>query len=203
MDKATATLLENIQKRSGKTLDELTALVRNSGVTKHGQAVAMLKETLGMGHGDANMVAHLTFSPERIYGTAGGPADSASTGSAGEGSAPASVDAELDRIYTGPKAVLRPIHERVMKEIAKFGAFELAPKKTYISLRRRKQFATAGPATNTRLEVGLNMKGVKGTSRLEALPPGGMCQYKVRLEKPDDVDAELLSWIKAAFDSAG
>ncbi len=203
MDKATETLLANIQKRSGKTLDELTALVRHSGVTKHGQAVAMLKETLGMGHGDANMVAHLTFSPERIYGSAAGPGGSATTGEAGGARAAASVDAELDRIYTGPKAALRPIHERVMNEIAIFGDFELAPKKTYISLRRKKQFATVGPATNTRVEVGLNMKGIQGTSRLEALPPGGMCQYKVRLERTEEVDAELVGWIRMAFDTAG
>ena len=203
MDKAIGTQLENIQKRTGKTLDELTTLVRNSGLTKHGQAVAMLKETLGMGHGDANMIAHLTFSPERIYGTAGGSTAAASTGSAGGGAEAASVDAELDRIYTGPKAALRPIHERVMKEIEKLGDFELAPKKTYISLRRKKQFATVGPATNTRVEVGLNMKGVTGTSRLEALPPGQMCQYKVRLEKAEDVDAELIAWIRTAYGGAG
>ena len=202
MDKAIGTQLENIQKRTGKTLDELTTLVRNSGLTKHGQAVAMLKETLGMGHGDANMIAHLTFSPERIYGTAGGSTAAASTGSAGGGAEAASVDAELDRIYTGPKAALRPIHERVMKEIEKLGDFELAPKKTYISLRRKKQFATVGPATNTRVEVGLNMKGVTGTSRLEALPPGQMCQYKVRLEKAEDVDAELIAWIRTAYGGA-
>jgi hypothetical protein len=194
MDKATETLLANLQKRSGKTLDELTALVRNSGATKHGQAVAMLKETLGMGHGDANMVAHLTFSPERIYGTAG---DAAGAGSG------ASVDAELERIYSGPKAALRTIHERVMQEIEKLGEFEQAPKKTYISLRRKKQFVTVGPATNTRVEVGLNMKGVKGTSRLEALPPGGMCQYRVKLSAAAEVDAELLGWIRTAYDSAG
>ena len=193
MDKATETLLTNLQKRSGKTLDELTALVRNSGITRHGQAVTMLKDTLGMGHGDANMVAHLTFSPERVYGAA-----AASDASA----APASADAELDRIYTGPKAALRPIHERVMAEVSKFGEFEIAPKKTYLSLRRKKQFAMVGPATNTRVEVGLNMKDVKGTSRLEALPPGGMCQYKVRLEKAGDVDAELIKWIKLAYDGS-
>jgi hypothetical protein len=197
MDKATETLLANLQKRSGKTLDELTALVRNSGATKHGQAVAMLKETLGMGHGDANMVAHLTFSPERIYGTAPAAGDAAGAGSG------ASIDAELDRIYTGPRAALRPIHERVMKEIEKLGTFEQAPKKTYISLRRKKQFAMVGPATNTRVEVGLNMKDVKGTARLEALPPGGMCQYKVRLSAPSEVDAELVGWIRAAYEAAG
>jgi hypothetical protein len=74
---------------------------------------------------------------------------------------------------------------------------------TYVSLRRRKQFATIGPATTTQVEVGLNMKGVTPTGRLVQLPPKGMCDYKVRLASADEVDAELLGWIRKAFDAAG
>jgi len=67
-----------------------------------------------------------------------------------------------------------------MAAIAKFGDFQIAPKKANVSLRRKKQFALLGPATNARFEVGLNMKGVPGTDRLVEQPPGGMCQYKVK-----------------------
>ena len=38
--------------------------------------------------------------------------------------------------------------------------------------------------------------------RIEALPPGGMCQYKVKLTNPAEVDAELIGWIKKAYDEA-
>ena len=103
----------------------------------------------------------------------------------------------------GARAALRPIHDAVMAAIAKFGPFEEAPKKAYVSLRRQKPFAMVGPATNTRVEVGLNMKGVPGTDGLLELPPGGMCQYKVKLSQPGDVDAQLLGWIRQAYDSAG
>jgi hypothetical protein len=89
-----------------------------------------------------------------------------------------------------------------MTAVNAFGPFEIAPKKTYLSLRRKKQFATVGPATNSRVEVGLNMKGVKGTSRLEALPEGGMCQYRVKLTSPAEVDAELIAWIRTAYDAS-
>jgi hypothetical protein len=89
-----------------------------------------------------------------------------------------------------------------MPQVSQFGAFEIAPRKTYLSLRRSKQFATLGPATNTRVEVGLNMKGIKPTGRLEQLPPGGMCQYRVKLTAADQLNAELIGWIREAFEQS-
>jgi hypothetical protein len=89
-----------------------------------------------------------------------------------------------------------------MAAVTGFGEFEIAPKKTYLSLRRKKQFATVGPATNTRVEIGLNMKGVKATGLLEELPPGGMCQYRIKLTSPDQVDRQVLAWVRQAFDAS-
>ena len=102
-----------------------------------------------------------------------------------------SIDEIVSGFYPGPKARLRLIHDRVMAEINKFGEFEIAPKKTYLSLRRKRQFAMLGPATNSRVDLGLNMKGVPPTERLLEMPPGGMCQYQVRLSSEKDVDAEF------------
>jgi hypothetical protein len=109
----------------------------------------------------------------------------------------------LGEIYAGPKAALRPIHDRLMDGIGQFGAFEIAPKKGYVSLRREKQFAMIGPGANSRVDVGLNMKDVPAKGRLEAQPAGGMCQYKVKVTDPAQVDAELIGWIRRAYDSAG
>jgi hypothetical protein len=189
IEKAFATQLANIEKRTGKTLEELAAVVRSSGLAKHGEIRDMLKRELGMGHGDANTLVHHVLQ-------------SAGLGAAAPVQAPAN-DAAVDVLYSGAKASLRPIHEAIWAGITKFGPFEVAPKKTYLSLRRKKQFAMVGPATNTRVEVGLNMKGVAGTERLLEQPPGGMCGYKVKVTSPAEVDAELLGWIKRAYDGAG
>jgi Domain of unknown function (DUF5655)/Domain of unknown function (DUF4287) len=184
IDKALATQLANIEKRTGKTLAQLTTIVKNSGLTRHGELVAMLKQDLGMGHGDANTLVHHALK-------SAGP-------DAGDGATPEVLDA----IYTGAKTGLRPIHEALMAAIEEFGPFEISPKKGYVSLRGKKQFAMIGPATNTQVEIGLNMKGVKGTPRLIEQKPGGMCQYKVRIGNAKDVDAELLSWIRQAYDGS-
>ena len=186
LDKALATQLANIEKRTGKTLAQLAKIVKGSGLAKHGELVAMLKADLGMGHGDANTLVHHVKSD--------GASAAAASGKGG--------DAVIDEIYSGPKAALRPIHDALMKAIGKFGPFEIAPKKGYISLRGKKQFAMIGPGTNTRVDVSLNMKDVKGTARLEAQKPGGMCQYKVKVMTAAEVDKQLVAWIRQAYDSS-
>ena len=90
-----------------------------------------------------------------------------------------------------------------MLAIHKFGEFEEAPKKTYVSYRRKKQFAMIGPATNSRIELGLNVKSLTASERLQELPAGQMCNFKVKLSAVSEVDQELIVWIKAAYDAAG
>jgi hypothetical protein len=186
--KALETQLANIEKRSGRSLEELSTIIKSCGLAKHGEIRDMLKTKLKLGHGDANTLVHVVF---KSYGQRGAAGQTLST------------DLVVDGFYTGPKAELRPIHDKLMGEIRKFGSFEIAPKKTYLSLRRKKQFATIGPATNTRVDVGLNMKGVKPTGLLEQLPPGGMCQYRVKLTSPSEVTEEVIGWIRQAYVTSG
>jgi hypothetical protein len=182
VDQAYETQLKNIQIKTGQTLDQLSALIRKSELTKHGEIRDMLQRDLGLGYGDANMLANFYLK------SAAGPAPSGDA---------------LAVIYAGPKTELRPIHDRLMAAINKFGSFEIAPKKNYVSLRRKKQFAMIGPATQARVEVGINLKGLTPTARLTELPAGGMCQYKVNVTTAAQVDKELIDWIKQAYDNAG
>src|SRR3989304_1432280 len=113
-EKALETQLNNIQTRTGKTLDQLYAIIRKSGLTKHGEIRDMLKTDLGMGHGDANTLVHFYFKSD---GESAAKAKGAST------------DDVISEIYSGAKADLQRIHERLMTAINKFGPFEIAPKK--------------------------------------------------------------------------
>lgn len=186
LQKAAEKQLANLEIRSGKSLDELVAMLESSGLSKHGELRSFLKQELSMGHGDANAMVHYF----RNRGTA------LATPEKGSGD-------PLDEIYVGPKEALRPIHEALVRAMDQFGDYEAAPKKGYISYRRKKQLATVRPATKTRVDVGLNVKGLPATARLIELPPGGMCNYKIQLTRVDEVDEELLSWLRRAFDSAG
>jgi len=193
--KALATQLSNIEKRSGKSLQELTGIIQQSGLSKHGEIREMLKRDLGLGHGDANTLTHHAL---KMDGQSATTATTTTTAPTEDNS----VDEAVSILYSGAKAALRPIHEKLMTEITKFGEFDISPKKTYVSLRRKKQFAMIGPATNTRVEVGLNIKGLSPTDKLVEMPPHSMCNYKIKLTSEAEVDETLIAWIKLAFDAA-
>ena len=186
LDRAFQTQLDNIQKKTGKSLDELAAIVKQSGLTKHGEIRDYLKLELGLGHGDANALVHAVLQSDGQRAAAG-----------------KSSDAILDEIYSGAKAGMRPIHEKLMEEIKQFGEFETVPKKGYVSLRRKKQFAMLGPKTNTRLDVGINARELKKSARLLEQAKGSMCNYIVNVTDEQEVNPELIAWIKSAYESAG
>src|SRR5207247_2962222 len=106
------TQIDNIQKRTGKSLEELSTLVHKSDLSKHGEIREMLKEKLGLSHGDANALVHAIFQSDGQR--------------AAEGK---SADAVLDEIYSGAKAGFRSIHEKLINEINAFGEYEVVPKK--------------------------------------------------------------------------
>ncbi len=188
LDKARETQIRNIETKSGKSLDELRKVIQESGLAKHGEIRQMLINELGLTYGDANALAHFALN---------------SDGQRAAQASGASTEDLAGAIYSGKKAPLRPIHDKFMAAIQDLGPFEPVPKKGYFALRRKKQFAMVGPATNDRVEVGLNMKGVPATPRLAEMPAGGMCQYKVRVTDVDQVDDELIAWVRQAYESAG
>ena len=107
-------------------------------------------------------------------------------------------------VGVSPGSVERTIYDALIACVKKFGSdVEVSPKKTYVSLRRSKQFALFQPSTATRLDVGINLKGVKPAGRLEASGSfNAMVSHRVRVESVKDVDRELEGWLKQAYESA-
>ena len=182
-DEAMQTMIENLKKNTGKSLDQWVALAQKSKLTKHGEIVKFLKEEHGLSHGYANLVA------QKSLGTL---------------SADESSDDLLSGQYAGAKAGLRPIYDALAAEIAKFGSdVDFSAKKAYVSLRRSKQFGIIQPSTATRVDVGINLKGQAPTKRLEASGSfNAMVSHRVRLENKSQVDAELIRWLRSAYELA-
>jgi predicted transport protein len=105
--------------------------------------------------------------------------------------------------YKG-KEQLKPIYDKIIKSISKFGTdIEIAPKKAAVSLRRKRQFALIQPSTKTRIDLGLKIKDKEINGRLENSGPFGiMCTHRVKLSSPNEVDKEVLSWLKEAYEKA-
>lgn len=191
---AQLTQLKNIQVKTGQSLSNLHQALAKTGLVKVGEQRSWLMDTYKLGYGDANAVALFVGKI---------PAELADAPLSSAGPIAATEPDALGSLYTGPKAHLKPLHEAVMQQIRSFGPFEVAPKKTYVSLRRKKQFAMLGPATKDAIEIGLNAKNLPDDARLKMLAPGGMCQATTRISKLDEIDADLMGWLRQAFDAAG
>lgn len=178
-----ASMIENLKAKTGKSLDEWVAIAKKSKLAKHGEIVSFLKSEHELGHGYANLVAQKTL--------------------AGDAPEPGGDDLVAAQ-YAGGKAVLRPIYDALIAAVTKFGGdVEVSPKKTYVSLRRSKQFALIQPSTATRVDVGINLKGTPPASRLEASGSfNSMVSHRVRVEEKSGVDKELVGWLKQAYESA-
>lgn len=184
IDKALQTQIANIEQSTGKSLAEWTAIINGSGHSKHGDLVSFLKEKHGFTHGNANTLVHIARQSHA-----------------------GAAENETDWIgeqYKG-KENLKIWYDAIMASVNSFGNdVEIAPKKAYVSLRRKKQFAIIQPSTKDRLDVGLNIKGVAPSGIASAAGSwNAMCTHRIKVEHENMVGAELFNWIKQAYDQAG
>jgi hypothetical protein len=184
VDAALQSQIRNIETTYGKPLDHWFAVIDASGLTKHNLVVAMLKADHGLAHGAAHRVSLL--ARQRDDACVAAPPDPA------------------DALYAGAKAGLRPLHDALLGEIRALGTFDIAPKKGYLSLRRRKQFAMVQPSTASRIDLGLILPATPATGRLESAARfNPLFTHRVRITAATDLDDELRGWLATAYVLAG
>lgn len=183
-EEMTESMIANLREKTGKSLAEWLAVVKEGGFARHGEIVRHLKSKHGVTHGYANLIAQRALAPA--------------------GAAAPDGDELVEAQYAGPKAALRPVYEALIAAVRRFGGdVEIAPKKTYVSLRRSKQFGLIQPSAATRIDVGINLKGTAAKGRLEASGSfNAMVSHRVRVESTKEVDAELIGWLKKAYEVA-
>jgi len=179
MSQALQTMINNMPEKTGKSLAEWKEILKNKSFAKHGEAVKFLKEEHGVTHGFANTI--VTLSKE-------------------------SNDTADDLVvnqYQG-KENLIPIYEKLLTVVSSFGQDVVkTPKKNSVSIIRKRQFALIKPATKTRIDLGLKLKEKPTTERLQNSGPfGTMCTHRVQLQSVDQVDNELIEWLKEAYKMA-
>jgi hypothetical protein len=182
VEDAIATFERNIETQTGRALSAWVEAVRAQGLPRHGQMVAWLKTEHQLSHAHANHVAKRALEPAE----------------------PRSGDDPVAHLFADGKEGLRPIYDRLAAEVAAFGPdVELAPKKANVSVRRRKQFALIQPSTRTRVDLGL----ILGRAPRGRLEPSGsfnaMFTHRVKLAAPEEIDPEVIAWLREAYDAAG
>jgi predicted transport protein len=177
-------MIENLEKKSGKDLDEWIKIARSSKIEKHKALIKWLQDNHELTYGYGSLVARYARQSDEA----------------------AEVTSEdlIKSQYAGAKSSLKPIYDAIIKAVKKFGKdVEIAPKKKYVSLRRSKQFAIIQPSTKTRVDLGIKIKGIKPTKRLEEGDIwSGMVTHRVKIQEKVEVDSELIDWLRKAYEEA-
>lgn len=179
MEKALQTMIANMPEKTGKSLEEWKKILKGKSFEKHGEAMKFLKGEHGVTHGFANTIILLSkeshTSPEDL------------------------VNAQ----YKG-KEPLIPIYHRLIEVVRSLGPDVIqTPKKTSVSIIRKKQFALIKPSTKTRIDLGLKLRDRPVTDRLgNSGPFGTMCTHRVQLTTSAEVDDQLIEWLKEAYEQA-
>lgn len=111
----------------------------------------------------------------------------------------------IDKFFSGPKSKWQLTWDELMAAVMKFGpGVSLQPTDTYIGITRGgKKFAVVA-TTATRMDIGLKLKGEPPTDRLAASGSwNAMVTHRVQLTDGAEVDAQLLSWLRDAYDRIG
>ena len=179
MDKALQTMINNMPEKTGKSLKGWKIILKSKNFEKHGEAVKFLKTEHHVTHGFANTIVTLSKDNQK------------------------SPNDLLTNQYKG-KEDLIPIYQKLVDEILKFGSDIIkTPKKDSVSMIRKRQFALIKPATKIRIDLGLKIKNKPTTDRLENSGPfGTMCTHRVRLSRVNEVDTELVAWLKEAYEKS-
>ncbi|MDY7394843.1 DUF4287 domain-containing protein [Aureibaculum sp. 2210JD6-5] len=179
MDKALQTMIDNMPEKTGKSLEQWKRILQTKEFTKHSEAVKYLKSEHQVTHGFANTI--VTLSKDN-------------------NDAP---DDLVENQFKGKEGLL-PIYEKLITVVSNFGNdVTIAPKKTSVSIIRKRQFALIKPATKTRIDLGLKIKDKPTTDRLENSGPfGTMCTHRVQIHSTGEVDGQLINWLKEAYEQS-
>jgi predicted transport protein len=178
------TMISNMPEKTGDSLEGWFSKLKVNKLSSHKAIMSFLKDEHGMTHGYANTIS-LLFRQK----AEGGPP----------------THEELVEAQYEKKQDLRPIYEHLLKEVKAFGDdVEVAPKKSYVSMRRGKQFAIIQPSTKTRMDLGLNLDSEQPSTG--CLNKGdkwsGMCTHTIEISSVDEVTPEVIDWMRKAYQGA-
>jgi hypothetical protein len=186
------TVITNMRAKTGRTFTQWVALVKSSGPPQEKEQREWLKREHGIGGNYAWMIA------ERAAGRGHEDSDPETYLQAAAG--------YVEDLYAAPRTALRPIHDALVALARELGDdVKVCPCKTMVPLYRQHVFAQIKPATRTRLELGLALKGATQRLGRRLVSTGGLerkdrITHRIVLTNLEQVDAELARWLRLAYE---
>ncbi len=180
----------DLPDKTGRSLEEWIALVEADAPPTEKERREWLKAAHGLGTNASWWIA------ERSLGKGHEDSDPEAYLKAAE--------EYVAAMFTGAKAGLRPIYDQLLKFGLSLGKdVKACPCKTIVPLYRERVFAEINPATKTRIDLGLALGDLRGTSRLIAntnRPKGNRISHRIAIGSLDDIDDDVKRWLRAAYD---
>jgi hypothetical protein len=177
--------LDSVKAKTGKTPDDFAKLADQRGLNKHGDIVKWLKADFELGHGHATAIAGVLMK---------------------RGAPKATAPEKFSALFSGKKERWEKPCESLVQQLQNFGAdFSASAGGTYVNLLRAgKKFGILQPSSGERLDIGIKLKGIAPEHRFELAGNwNAMVTHRVRIEDPSEVNHEVVSWLKRAYDAAG
>jgi hypothetical protein len=184
-----------LPEKTGRSIEQWVKLLEKEGPGATKERIAWLKAEHSFG---TNHAAWIVGRAEK--GNAGwedGDPDAYLKAAAGY----------VEAMYAGPKAGLRPLHDRLLQLGRALGAdVRVCPCTTIVPLYRKNVFAQVKPTTRTRIDLGLSLRGVEPAGRL--LGTGGEAKgdritHRIAVAAPGDIDDFVERWLRSAYEKAG
>jgi predicted transport protein len=179
--------IDNIQAQTGKTPKDFLVLAKKKGFLKEGvktrEIVNWLKQDYGLGQGHA-MAIVLTFKNATQPKT--------------------SNSEDIAKLFRGERARWQEPYDELLAKIREFGPdISVDPTDTYISLLRKGKKFGIVQVTGERMDIGIKLKGMPATGHFEEAGAwNAMVTHRVRITDPKQIDTEVISWLKQAYDKA-
>jgi hypothetical protein len=106
----------------------------------------------------------------------------------------------IDSQYTGAKAALRPIYDKLAAAIEDLGDVTIEGRGSYTPFVRGRQFAAVAAATRDRVDLGLRFTDPPADDRLQPSTGPGQATHKIALRSVDDVDDRVLHLLRLAYE---
>jgi hypothetical protein len=182
--------IAELKEKTGRSLDEWVKHIQKAGPKEEKERRQWLKDKYKMG----------TYAALRLSERA--------AGKGAELGEPdlylESAERDVEKMFAGSKAHLRPIYDALLKSGLKTGKEAKAcPCQTIVPLYRNHVFAQIKPTTQTRIDIGFALGDMKATGRL--IDTGGFAKkdritHRIPITSLADIDDEVKHWLKVAYD---